>query len=360
MRDLIVLFIHFIAALARLLGPGGARSIVAESILLRHQLLIVNRSRHRSPNLCASDRILAGLMALLVRPTRLVRSAIVLKPSTLLGLHKALSKQKYRMLFSLNRRRKPGPKGPSAELIDAVVDMKQRNPRWGCPRIAQQIALAFHIPIDKDVVRRILAHHHWPGQDSGGPSWLTFLGHVKDSLWSMDLFRCESATLRTHWVLVLMDQYTRRIIGFGVHAGAVDGVALCRMFNRAIRGQRWLPKYLSSDNDPLYKFPQWQANLGILEVTGIKSVPYIPLSHPFVERLIGTIRREYLDHTLFWTTADLENKLLDFRNYFNNHRTHNSLEGRTPDTPAPQPVANLRSFRWQPHCRGLYQTPVAA
>src|SRR5256884_5737262 len=76
--------------------------------------------------------------------------------------------------------------------------MKQRNPSWGCPRIAQQIALAFQIQIDKDVVRRILAHHHRPGQDFGGPSWLTFLGHMKDSLWSMDLFRCESATLRTH------------------------------------------------------------------------------------------------------------------------------------------------------------------
>ena len=92
----------------------------------------------------------------LVRPTRLLRSAIALKPSTLLGLHKALSKQKYRMLFSPNRRRKPGPKGPSVELIHAVVEMKQRNPNWGCPRIAQQIALAFHIQIDKDVVRRIL------------------------------------------------------------------------------------------------------------------------------------------------------------------------------------------------------------
>jgi hypothetical protein len=86
---------------------------------------------------------------------------------------------------------------PSAELIRAVVGMKQRNPNWGCPRIAQQIPLAFHIQIDKDVVRRILAHHHRPGQDSGGPSWLTFLGHMKDSLWSIDLFRCESATLRT-------------------------------------------------------------------------------------------------------------------------------------------------------------------
>jgi hypothetical protein len=83
-------------------------------------------------------------------------------------------------------------------------------------------------------------------------------------------------------------------------------------------------------------------------------------AHPFVERLIGTIRREYLDQTLFWTTADLENKLLDFRTYFNNHRTHNSLEGRTPDTPVSRPIANLHSFQWQPHCRALYQTPVAA
>src|SRR5580693_9308672 len=360
MSNLVILFIHFLATLARLLGPGGVRSIVAESLILKHQLLIVARSRQRSPNLCTSDRILAGLMALLVRPSRLLRSAIALKPSTLLALHKALSKGKYRMLFSPDRRRQPGPKGPSAELIHAVIEMKQRNPNWGCPRIAQQMALAFHIQIDKDVVRRILGHHYRPGQPSGGPSWLTFLGHMKDSLWSMDLFRCESATLRTHWVPVVIDQYTRRITGFGVQAGAVDGVALCRMFNRAIRGQGCMPKYLSSDHDPLYKFHQWQANLRILEVTEVKTVPYVPLSHPFVERLIGTIRREYLDHMVFWTSADLENKLLDFRTYYNHHRTHHSREGRTPETPAPQPAANLRSFRWQAHCRALYQTPVAA
>lgn len=97
-----------------------------------------------------------------------------------------MSKQKYRTLFSPNRLRKPGPKGPNAELVRAVVEMKQRNPTWGCPRIAQQIALAFHIQINKDVVRRILGHHYQPGHSSGGPSWLTFLGHMKDSLWSME------------------------------------------------------------------------------------------------------------------------------------------------------------------------------
>jgi putative transposase len=85
------------------------------------------------------------------------------------------------------------------------------------------------------------------------------------------------------------------------------------MFNRAIRGQRWMSNYLSSDNDPLYRFHQWQANLRVLELTEIKSIPCVPLSHPFVEQLIGTLRREYLAHLLFWTTSDLETKLLDFR-----------------------------------------------
>src|SRR3989442_2118733 len=327
-RDLAVLFLHLLTTVARLAGPGGVRSVVAESVLVKQQLLILNRSRKRSPNLRFADRMVAGVFALLMRPGRLIRSAIVLKPSTLLRLHRALKKRKYRMLFAPTVRRKPGPKGPTQEVMAAVVDMKRRNPTWGCPRIAQQIALAFGIPINKDVVRRILAARYQPDRDSTGPSWPTVLGHTKNSLWSLDLFRCESAVLRTHWVLVVMDQYTRRIVGLGVHRGVVDGVGLCRMFNRAIRCQT-LPKYLSSDHDSLYRFHKWQANLRILDVKAIKTVPYVPLSHPFVERLIGTIRRECLDRTLFRTAADLETKLLDFQRYYNRHRTHAGLDGRT-------------------------------
>ena len=97
-------------------------------------------------------------------------------------------------------------------------------------------------------------------------------------------------------------------------------------------------------------------------MTAIKTVPYVPLSHPFVERLIGTVRREYLDRTLFWTTADLETKLLDFRHYYNSHRTHAGLEGRLPDPTVGGTVSpvGLDSYRWSKHCRGLYQTPIAA
>src|SRR5215469_15781234 len=359
MCDILALFLHLIVTIVRLMKPGGLRAVVAESVLTRHQILILNRSRKRAPNLRVYDRIIAGICTLLMRPSRVLRCGIALKPSTLLLFHHVLTKRKYRMLFSSERRRRSGPKGPAKELIDAVVEMKRRNPTWSCPRIAQQIALAFGVDIDKDEVRRILGKYYRLESGSGGPSWLTFLGDAKDSLWSMDLFRCESLSLGTHRVLVVMDQFTRRIIGFGIHRGTVDGPSLCSMFQRAIQEQA-LPKYLSTDNEPLYRFQQWQANLRVLEVMEIKTVPYVPLSHPFVERLVGTLRRECLDRTLFWTTADLEAKLRAFQKYFNEHRTHTGLEGRLPDSGGPGSPISFASYRWQKHCRGLYQTPIAA
>ncbi len=162
------------------------------------------------------------------------------------------------------------------------------------------------------MVRRILAKHYRHGAGHNGPSWLTLLGHTKDSLWSTDRFFCESLILNTHWVLVIMDQFTRRIIGSGVHPGIVDGPILCRMFNAAVAGHG-TSRYLSSDNGPLFEFHRWKANLRILEVAEIKTVPSVPLSHPFVERLIGTIRRDYLDHVPFWNATDLTRKLVRFR-----------------------------------------------
>jgi putative transposase len=131
MRDLAVLILHLLTTIARLAGPSGARAVVAESVLVKQQLLILNRSRRRSPNLHLADRVIASVCTLLMRPRRLVRAAIVLKPSTLLRFHRALTNRKYRRLFSSTVRRKPGPKGPSREVIAAVVDMKQRNPTWG-------------------------------------------------------------------------------------------------------------------------------------------------------------------------------------------------------------------------------------
>ena len=67
-----------------------------------------------------------------------------------------------------------------------------------------------------------------------GPSWLAVIGHAKDSLWSVDFFRCESILLKSYWIMVVMDICTRRIVGFGVATADLDGPVICRMFNRAI------------------------------------------------------------------------------------------------------------------------------
>lgn len=362
MRSLLFLLIDAFTTLARLLGPGGLKAVLAENLLIKQQLLVLNRSRQRAPALVPRDRIFIGWLSLFIASRRLLRAAVVIKPSTLLRFHQALKRRKYRLLFSSRHGDKPGPPGPSTELISAIVAIKQRNPQFGCPRIALFISNTFGIPIDKDVVRRVLAKHYRPDLSLGGdPSWLTFIGDMKDSLWSVDLFRCESILLKTHWVLVVMDQFTQRIIGFAVTAGDVDGPILCRMLNRAISG-RDTPRYLSSDNDPLFTFHRWRANLRILEIEEIKSIPYVPISHPFIERLIGTVRREYLDRVLFWNASDLERKLNTFKDYLNEHRVHSALDGQTPDqinTGASPIPAQLDRFAWMSHCRGLFHTPVA-
>ncbi len=253
-----------------------------------------------------------GLIALFVSPRRIAKVAALVKPSTLLRFHKALVERKYRRLFSSAAARakaKPGPKGPAEELIATIIEMKLRTPSFGYQRIAQQIAHAFGVQIDKDVVRRALARHYGPRhRGSMGPSWLTFLAQSKDSLWSVDLFR-------SHWVLVVMDVFTRRIVGFGIAGEYVDGPSLCRMFNQAI------------------------------------------------ERLIGTIRREYLDRTFFWNSVDLHQKLTDFQNYYNQARCHRALDGPTRAEHAhgpPTPRAKLTSYLWERHCRGLFEVPIAA
>ncbi len=182
MKEVIILVFHLLTSVAKLLGPGGSRAVIAENLLLKHQLLVYRRSRKRSPNLSVSDRALLGFWTLFLNSRRITRAAIIVQPSTLLRLHAALKRRKYRLLYSARKMGKPGPKGPSKEVIDAIIVMKRRNPRFGCPRIAQQINLAFGLEIDKDVVRRILAKHYLPDPGGTGPSWLTTIGHAKNSL----------------------------------------------------------------------------------------------------------------------------------------------------------------------------------
>jgi len=242
---------------------------------VKKQLLVINRARRRAPYLSALHRYLFALRSLSRKPRRIQRAAVIIQPSTLLKSHRSPKQRKYRLLFLSGKKRKQGTKGLSQEPIQAIVAINRRYPGFGCPRIAQRINRTFGTDIDKDVLRRIPTKHFRPGSGDGGPSWLGVLGHTKDGLRSVD---------------------------------------------------------------PLFRYHHWQANLRILEIQEIKTVPYVPLSHPFIERLIGTLRREFLDHVFFWNANDLERKLEGFRQYFNSHRVH-SISWRSHPPPCrPQPI----------------------
>ena len=129
--------------------------------------------------------------------TRIRKAAVVLKPATLTKFRRALVSHNYRLLFSSHKKGKPGPKGPADDLVRVIVELKQHNTQFGCPRIAQQINKAFGVNIDKDVVRRVLAKHYRPAPYDGGPSWATFLRYTRDSLLSIPLFRRESVLIRS-------------------------------------------------------------------------------------------------------------------------------------------------------------------
>ncbi len=159
-----------------------------------------------------------------------------------------------------------------------------------------------------------------------------------------------------------MDHFSRQIVGISVHKGPLAGENICQMFAKIVI-QKHLPKYLSTDHDPLFRYFQWQANLRVFEINEIKTVSEVPTSHPFIERLIGTTRREYLDEILFWNSHDLQRKLHEFSEYYNSARVHYSLAGKTPISKYDNIEVgkiNLKNYTWKTFCNGKFSIPVAA
>ena len=145
---------------------------------------------------------------------------------------------------------------------------------------------------------------------------------------------------------------------------STDAIGRATLTNSARRPTTKLRAHnLSSDHDPLFKFHRWQANLNIFDIDEIKTVPETPWSHPFIERVIGTIRREYLDQTLFWNEGYLNLKLSQFMIYYNEARVHSSILGKTPRGLSGNSVVskiNIRDYGWKSYCNCRFSIPIAA
>jgi len=361
MKILWNIIVRFLSTLLKLRKPKGVSNIVAENLLLRLQLINLTTKRKRSPPTSTIERILFGFFAAFINPRRLSKACISISCSTVLRLHKALVKKKYSVLFSNKNKKKPGPKGPSQELIKFIVSIKERNPSYGCEKIALLATNVLEVDINESLIRRILRKYYKPPPGSG-PSWLSYVGNDIGKLWSVDFFRVESMFLQSFWVMLVMDQYTRKIVGFSINKGPMNGSNICYMFNQVICNES-PPKYLSRDHDPLFNYHLWGVNLDLYGIEELKSIPFIPQSHPYIERAIGTVRQEFTNKIGFWSQSDLEKKLSSFVDYYNKYRVHSSLSGKAPNEIEGErhlETVKLNQYSWLNHCGELYQTPKAA
>ena len=188
--------------------PGGKRALVAEMLALKAQLLVVKRKQTRIPSLGPWWRLFFAVITPWLSPKRLASTAIVIKPSTLLNLHKWLVARKYSKLFGTKKAHLGRPR-IETEIRKLVVEIKKENPAFGCPQIAAIVTDRTGVAISQETVRRILMAY-LPRYKGKGPSWLSFIGTQAESLWSLDMFRAESITLQSHWVLVVMDHFSRK------------------------------------------------------------------------------------------------------------------------------------------------------
>ena len=154
---------------ARSLRPGGCKAIIAENLALRHQLTVQSRSRSKGP-----ARAALGCLCLYISPRRPCRVAIVIRPARVFNFQRARVQRKYRRLCSYCGRTRPGPTGPCEAFITAIAALKQRNRRFGRPRIAYLVKVKFGMDCNKSAARRVLARLFYrnPGH-AHGPSWLT-------------------------------------------------------------------------------------------------------------------------------------------------------------------------------------------
>jgi putative transposase len=240
--------------------------------------------------------------------------------------------------------------------------MKRRNPRFGCRKIAEQISMAFGIELNKDVVRRILVRFYRPVSGGDGPSWLSVIGHAKDSLWSVDLFRCESILLKSYWITVVMDVFTRRIVGFGVAPADLDGPAVCGCSITRSLGRERRDIFLRIT---IHCFG-FTGGLRICVFS--KSMRSKPSRVRPARRLSSRDLSERCGASI-WIGRYFGTRAISNGSWRNTKSITTNIDV-TPGWLASRPlevtvrgsypVAQLASYRWRRHCHGLFHTPIAA
>ena len=312
---MITLLLHLLRLLPFLVG--GHRQLALENLALRQQLAVYKRTVPR-PKLRTLDRLLWVGLARVWTGWR--RALVIVSPDTILRWQR----RRFREYWTQLSRRPTGGRPPvNAEITALVRKMAAANPLWGAPRIHGEL-LKLGIDVAERTVSRLIPKRYLePSQ-----TWRTFLAnHVRD-LVSIDFFTAPTAGLRVLFILVMLAHHRRRVVHFNVTEHPTAAWTTQQIV--AAFPDDSAPSYLLRDRDQVYgqQFRHRVKGMGIEEVL---AAPHSPWQNPFVERLIGSIRRECLNHVLVLGERHLHRVLIRYFTYYHQARTHLALEKDAPD-----------------------------
>lgn len=313
------MFTAFFASLRASLRRRAALQI--EILALRHQLGILQRSVKR-PKLTATDRFLWAWLSTVWADWR--SALVIVKPETVIAWHR----KGFRLFWTWKvRHGQPGRPPVPQDLRDLIRKISRENPLWGAPRIHGEL-LKLGIDIGETSVSKYLVRHRKPPSQT----WRTFLENHLKSMVSVDFFTVPTIRFQVLYVFLVLLHERRRIIHFNVTAHPTAEWTAQQLREAFPFDQ--IPRYLLRDRDSIFggEFGKEVTAMGIQEVL---STPRSPWQRAYVERVIGTIRRECLDHVIVFNEASLHRHVKSFMTYYHESRTHLSL---AKDAPESRPV----------------------
>jgi putative transposase len=293
--------------------------LVLENLALRQQLAVLIRQRPR-PTLQCRDQLFWVCLSRLYAGWR--SSLVVVQPATVVRWHQ----QGFRLWWRWKSRTKRAGRPPLDKEVRVLIgQMARDNSTWGAPRIQVELHLLGH-----DVAEATVAKYMKRARPTKPPSqtWKVFLKNHVGTLASMDFFVVPTVTFRLLYVLVILSHDRRRIVHFNITTSPT-AVWVGRQLRAAFPFET-APRYLIHDRDGIYgaEVPRCLASLGIEEVL---TAPHSPWQSPFVERLIGSIRRECLDHVIVLNERHLRHILSSYVSYYHQARPHMALDHNAPE-----------------------------
>jgi putative transposase len=291
-------------------------SLAAEILVLRQQLLVLNRTVKR-PKLRQRDRLFWVYLSRLWKDWR--DALIIVKPDTVIKWHR----ESFRLHWRWKSKAPTGRPPIDKEIRELIRRISRENSLWGAPRIQSELRLLGFNVTEKTIAKYRIKHTKPPSQ-----TWKTFLTNHADQIAAVDFFTIPTINFRVLYCFIVLLHGRRKIVHFNVTAHPTAEWTAQQIIEAF--PDDTAPRYLLRDRDSIYG-EEFRSRVWGMQIEEMVTAPHSPFQNPYAERIVGSIRRECLDHMIVLNEDHLRRILQSYFKYYCDSRPHLSLARNSPE-----------------------------